>query len=280
MNILPPQQCYWGPDHRAATVCITFDNLGEAVELERGTWSKDRLLGQHFSVTRVLPAILKMLDELGLSATFFVEGINSDLYPQALKEIVASGHEIGYHAWRHEEWYHLSYEEESSILKRGLQSMEALLSRPYGFRPPGGKLTASSLQLLRQLGFTYCSPVGTSAFVTDGLVILPFEWPLVDAYAYLPRFATMRESLGDAHEPLSPTSFRENVHSALRRTVGQRSYLTLLFHPFVEEKEEYFEVMYSTLKELRELVLAGVIWCTTCHEVAQWMLTAYPERGR
>lgn len=45
MNTLPSQERGWGPDQGAAVVCITFDNLGEAVELERGTWSKDRPLG-------------------------------------------------------------------------------------------------------------------------------------------------------------------------------------------------------------------------------------------
>src|SRR5215210_7251904 len=28
----------WGPDGRTAAVSVTFDNLGEAMELSRGTW--------------------------------------------------------------------------------------------------------------------------------------------------------------------------------------------------------------------------------------------------
>ncbi len=120
----------WGPEGRTAAVSITFDNLGEAVELERGTWPKDRPTGQHPSVTRVLPAILKMLKELGLSATFFVEGINTEMYPHAITEIVGAGHEVGYHAWRHEEWQYLSYAEEAQILERGVQAMSKLVGRP------------------------------------------------------------------------------------------------------------------------------------------------------
>ena len=52
-------------------------------------------------------------------------------------------------------------------------------------------------------------------------------------------------------------------------------FTSLLFHPFVEEKDEYFEVMYSTLEELRTLVYDGTIWCAPCREVAHWILS-YP----
>ncbi|HYU72964.1 MAG TPA: polysaccharide deacetylase family protein [Ktedonobacteraceae bacterium] len=254
-------------------VSITFDNLGEAAELERGTWPKDIPLGQHYSVTRILPTILKMLDELGLSATFFVEGLNAELYPQALQGIVAAGHEVGYHAWRHEEWHKLSYADEVRILERGLPAMSKLAIRPYGFRPPRGALTASSVKLLKNLGFTYCSPAGSSSGISEGLVILPFEWPHVDAYAYLAHFGSMREKFGNSHTPLSPAHFHANLRSALGKVVQNQGYLSLLFHPFVEEKEEYFEVMYSTLEELRTLIYDGTVWSAPCREVAYWILS-------
>jgi len=267
-----PYPGLWGPDGCAAAVSITFDNLGEAVELERGTWPKDMPLGQHPSVTRVLPAILKMLAELGLSATFFVEGLNVELYPRAMMGIVDAGHEIGYHSWCHEEWQYLKYEQEAHILERGVHALDTLSIRPYGFRPPGGALTASSVELLKNMGFTYCSPAGSLASISDNLVFLPFEWPIVDAYAYLPRFRSLRERFGDSREPLSPPHFRARLHMALSKAVQNRSYLSLLFHPFVEEKEEYFEVMHSTLEELRDLVREGSIWCVPCSVVAQRML--------
>lgn len=109
----------WGPDGCSAAVSITFDNLGEVTELERGTWPEGLPRGQHFSVIQVLPAILQMLDELALSATFFVEGLNVELYPRALQGIVEAGHELAYHSWQHEEWQHLGYQEERLCLLDG-----------------------------------------------------------------------------------------------------------------------------------------------------------------
>jgi len=271
MNTLSPVPGLWGPDGCAAAVSITFDNLGEAVELERGTWPKAMPLGRHPSVIRVLPAILKMLDDLALTATFFVEGLNVELYPRAMMRIVEAGHEIGYHGWRHEEWQRLEYEEEMQILERGVQTLSTLKIKPYGFRPPGGVMTGSSVTLLSTLGFTYCSPVGSNTSFSEGLVFLPFEWPIVDAYAYLPRFSSLRERFGDSQEPLSPTRFRERLHSELKKAVQKRRHLSLLFHPFVEEKEECFEVMRFTLDELHNLVCDGTVWCAPCHEVAEWV---------
>ena len=42
----------------APTVSVTFDNLGEASELERGTWPEGQPLGEHFSVRESLPLLL------------------------------------------------------------------------------------------------------------------------------------------------------------------------------------------------------------------------------
>jgi peptidoglycan/xylan/chitin deacetylase (PgdA/CDA1 family) len=133
-----------GPDARPAVVSVTFDNMGEAADLERGLWPESEPLGRHFSVRRMLPRILGMLDELGLRATFFVEGLNAELYPKALLEIANSGHELGYHGWRHELWPNLSPSDEARLLAQGVHKMDELGVRPRGVRPPRGRQTPSS----------------------------------------------------------------------------------------------------------------------------------------
>ena len=88
-----------------ATVSVTFDNLGEAAELERGTWPEDQPLGEHFSVRECLPELLGMLAREDLRATFFLEGLNGELYPDAVAGLRAAGHEVACHGWRHEPWH-------------------------------------------------------------------------------------------------------------------------------------------------------------------------------
>ena len=256
-----------GPEARRAAVSVTFDNLGEAADLERGLWPESEPLGRHSSVKRMLPQILGMLDELGLRATFFVEGLNAELYPEALLEIAGAGHEIGYHGWLHEYWPNLGPSAEARLLERGVRKMDELGIRPRGFRPPGGRLTSSSPKLLDDLGFTHCSPAGRGIGFLDGLVVLPFEWRLVDAYYYLPRFGGLRKSVTGSSEPMSPSRFRETLSSTLRGVVRGGGQLTWLFHPFLEEQEERFEIMHGALDELRELAADGLVWCAPCWDV-------------
>ena len=79
--------------HHAGTG-LSFDNLGEVTALARGEWPTGAPVGEHWSVTEALPRLLALLDEVALRATFFVEGLNAELYPDALRELDAAGIEV------------------------------------------------------------------------------------------------------------------------------------------------------------------------------------------
>lgn len=211
---------------------ITFDNLGEAAQLELGMWPAEVPEGEHFSVVEVLPRLLDLLATRGVKATFFVEGLNAEMYPGALHTIVAAGHEVAVHAWRHEEWALLDAETEAALLRRATDAMRAIGIEPRGFRPPGGGLTERTLDLLGEHGYSYVSPAGEREGLLDGLAVLPFRWPLVDAYSYLPQFAGLRERYGAGPDPLTPEEMRAEMIAALRSHSQQEGHLTLLFHPF------------------------------------------------
>jgi len=202
-------------------IALTFDNLGEAAEVQLG----GEQTGEHFSVTDVLPKLLDALGEHGLSATFFVEGVNVELYPNALARIADAGHEVGYHAWCHEEWGGLDGEAQADNLRRGTEALERLGLRPAGFRPPGGALDEAGERALAELGYRYASPEGEAPRAGD-VVRLPFRWPLVDAYWVLPTFAERREANG--HEE-GIGGFVEEARRALR----EDDYAPLIMHPFL-----------------------------------------------
>jgi peptidoglycan/xylan/chitin deacetylase (PgdA/CDA1 family) len=241
-----------------AAVSVTFDNLGEASDLERGWWPEDEPLGHHHSVTKALPRLLGALDEVALRATFFVEGLNTELYPDTLRELDARGHEVACHGWRHERWSGLDPATERDRLQRSVDGMRALGLQPAGFRPPGGELTDATPALLRELGFTYCSPAAGVA--TGGFPALPFRWDLLDAYHYLPHFAAMR----GAQEPLPPSRLRETVLAALEQP---HDHLVLLFHPFLADTGERMAVIRDVLARVRELVEEGAARCAPCREL-------------
>jgi peptidoglycan/xylan/chitin deacetylase (PgdA/CDA1 family) len=219
-----------------ATVALTFDNLGEVTALERGEWPADAPVGEHWSVTRALPRIRRALADAEVQATFFVEGLNAELYPDTLRELSAAGHEVGLHGWRHEPWSSLEPVRERELLERGVEAFDALGLRPISFRPPGGGLTPASMGLLRELGFRYVSPEGPSVEERDGLTVFPFRWELVDAWYYLPGFGG----------PDDPSALRAAVMDAL----DGGGDTTLIFHPFLMDSEERFAVLRETLERL------------------------------
>jgi peptidoglycan/xylan/chitin deacetylase (PgdA/CDA1 family) len=252
----------------SGVVAVTFDNLGEVSDLQRGRWPADQPLGRHPSVTRALPRVLELLAELELRATFFVEGLNADLYPEALRDIDAAGHEVACHGWCHEPWAQLDAAREAELLARGFGALTRLGLAPAGFRPPGGDLRASSLSALAAAGFQYCSPAGGRPAVIDGVVVLPFRWELIDAFHYLPHFARRREAVLGASGVLAPSALRARVGDALARATEGGEFLALLFHPFLLDTDERRAVARSILSDVRARVDAGEIECAPMRELA------------
>ncbi len=126
----------WGASIAGAAVSVTFDNLGEAAQLELGMWPEDVHQGKHFTVREVLPRLLELLATRGVRATFFVEGLNAEMYPGALRDLARAGHEVAVHAWRHEEWGALNGPTEAALLDRATEAMHSIGVEPRGFRPP------------------------------------------------------------------------------------------------------------------------------------------------
>jgi peptidoglycan/xylan/chitin deacetylase (PgdA/CDA1 family) len=254
-----------------AAIAVTFDNLGEAAALERGQWPPGEPLGRHVSVTRALPRILGVLGELELRATFFVEGVNAQLYPEALQQIDAAGHEIALHGWRHEAWSELDGARERELLQQGVEALSELGLRPVGFRPPGGRLAPTSLDALSEAGLAYCSPAGEGAGVLGHVVVLPFRWTLIDAFHYLPSFADRRSAALGSPQTLSPAVLRAALDDAIGRATREGTFLATLFHPFLADTDDRLAVMRAVLTNVRALAGEHAVWCAPLRDIAAWM---------
>ncbi len=265
----------WGDGAADAAVSVTFDNLGEAAQLELGMWPEDVPQGSHFTVVEVLPRLLELLASRRVQATFFVEGVNAEMYPDALHALADAGHEVAVHAWRHEEWAALDGDSERRLLARATDALRSIDLEPRGFRPPGGGVTARTLALLGEHGYRHVSPAGEREGLVDGLAVLPFRWPLVDAYAYLPQFAVLRERYGDGHDPHGPGPMRDRMVDALcRHADGHGGHLALLFHPLSAAftGEEGWTALEEVLGETMRLAAEGTVACVRMDDAAACML--------
>jgi peptidoglycan/xylan/chitin deacetylase (PgdA/CDA1 family) len=200
------------------------------------------------------------LDGAGLTATFFVEAINCELYPDALRAIAGRGHELGMHGWRHEQWGGLSVDRERAILERSRAAFGSLGLSVRGFRPPGGELTASSVGLLGSIGVRWCSPAGGDFGVRDGLAWVPFEWELVDAYWLMPEFSDLRVLRGDSRPSLSARQLLPRFVSAVRELASSGSRATLILHPFLMLDPAWRDGVGELLAEIGALARVGDLW--------------------
>jgi peptidoglycan/xylan/chitin deacetylase (PgdA/CDA1 family) len=240
------------------TIVLTIDNLGEAAEIEQGTWPPDAPRGRHPSVTRALPRLLDLLDATSLRATFFVEAINTGEYPAALLEIAARGHELGFHAWRHERWGELaSAADEQEIIDRSFAAYAQLGLEVRAFRPPGGALNPQTTRRLRTAGVAWCSAKGERAGVDDAAMAhLPFRWDLVDATYLYPPFAGLRTQRGLPQEPLAPQDAVARLTQALAAEPDPVA-ATLILHPFLMVDEAAWPAYEGLLRELSARAAAG-----------------------
>jgi peptidoglycan/xylan/chitin deacetylase (PgdA/CDA1 family) len=262
------------PGSARGAVSITFDNLGEAAEVELGLRDPAAPLGGHYSVLTALPLVLELLAKAGLPATFFVEGINAEVYPDALRAICGAGHELAYHAWCHEDWSALCPGAEVTNLDRGLAALRALGIDVLGLRPPGGLLNAGSYELLASRGLSYCSPAGSAAGI-DRIAVLPFTWRTVDVFHVLPAFAALRAKLDGDAEPGGPTAIRAALLASIDGALAEGAHTTLVLHTWMIELER--DPVADVLNHLRSRVDSGELWVAPCREVATWMLERAPR---
>jgi peptidoglycan/xylan/chitin deacetylase (PgdA/CDA1 family) len=251
-------------------IVLTIDNLGEASELERGTWSGEHALGAHPSVTVALPRLLDALAERDLVATFCVEAINCRLNPGAVRSIADAGHEIAVHGYRHETWASLPPAQEGELLHRALFAFAALGQEPTGFRPPGGALTAETPALLRELGFAWASPAADAvpdavpAAAGQAPTWLPFSWQDVDALYLLPAFDGLRRRRGLTEMPLPAAA----AGRALEAALGAPGRRTIVLHPFLMLEPGWWEQVQRFMDKLAARVSAGSIRCRTAGTAA------------
>ena len=257
----------WGAQRKAGALSLTFDNLGEAAEIEFGEWPADKPIGEHYSARHVVPTLLSRLE--GLRVTFFIEGWNAGIYPETLRAIDAAGHEVALHGWRHEIWQRQTEQRQRAVFKQALDAMRSLGLHPQGFRPPGGAGSAVLEELLRHEGMTYVSDVGDHVEDHAGVVRLPFPWRGVDGVFLQPDLgkAAGVTEVGEGGVEALYSSHRRAIATA--KATG--SHAVFVFHPFLLGKDPaHLDGLFRLLADASS---DPDLWVAPCRDVARWVLS-------
>jgi peptidoglycan/xylan/chitin deacetylase (PgdA/CDA1 family) len=82
-------------------------------------------------------AILDTLDSYGVKATFLMVGQMADAYPAIARKVVARGHTVGSHTYRHANLRYLAFEAAMAEIRKGEKAVERATARqPDFFRFP------------------------------------------------------------------------------------------------------------------------------------------------
>ncbi len=104
-----------------------------------------------------LPAMLKVMEEHGVRATFFVEGKWLEKDPARrglLQTIVGKGHEIGNHAYSHRHLSRLPRPEIAREIRRGEEAIKKAVGiKTRYFTPPYGEYDQEVLEVAHELGY-------------------------------------------------------------------------------------------------------------------------------
>ena len=103
------------------------------------------------------PALLRVLQEFQVPATFFVLGERVQRWPHLARQIRQQGHGIGLHGWRHRSFTQLSPSELHNSLRRSQATLVTAcggIPEEYrAVRPPNGLFWPQTLVDLRRWGF-------------------------------------------------------------------------------------------------------------------------------
>ncbi|MDQ0063234.1 polysaccharide deacetylase family protein [Paenibacillus harenae] len=102
---------------------------------------------------RYTPAILDILKEKGVKATFFVVGLQVSKSPEVLERIVKEGHEIGNHTYNHKDLSKLGKDAILKEINAGDKVIkEAVGFTPMLFRAPYGAVSDTLKEILEKTG--------------------------------------------------------------------------------------------------------------------------------
>lgn len=149
------------PDGAKIAAMVTFDFDAEYLRYSRnksGSINFADISRGLYGPREGLDRCLRVLKEQQIKSTFFIPGAIAERYPEKVSQIVADGHEIGYHGYEHESI--IGYPIEKEI--ENMEKSEAILEKLYGKKIVGHRgcnniIQPYTMELIQSRGYKYSS---------------------------------------------------------------------------------------------------------------------------
>jgi peptidoglycan/xylan/chitin deacetylase (PgdA/CDA1 family) len=251
------------PGGRRMAVMLTFDfQGGEDIRPKDGKIDHEKYTQAEYGPNTAIYRILRILEEEGVRATFLTCGAIAERYPEAVKAIVAKGHEVAGHGYHHEVARDLSREEETGVMTRtGAMILDRAGNAPRGWR--SCTQSPNSIELLMEQGYQWNS----NDFSRD----LPFLWEKDGKFLVeLPRqpFGDGRTYFADHGNPGATLVVWKGLFDELHEeSKDHPTYCPFQFHPYISGRPGRARTLRTIIQHMKA---AEGVWFATGSEIASW----------
>ncbi|MBV8398083.1 MAG: polysaccharide deacetylase [Acetobacteraceae bacterium] len=100
--------------------------------------------------------LLKLFERWGIKTTWFIPGHSIETFPEQMKQVPQSGHEVGIHGYSHENPIAMTPEQEEIVLDTCIELVTKLQGKPpTGYVAPWWEFSPVSNELLLKKGIKY-----------------------------------------------------------------------------------------------------------------------------
>ena len=261
--IIPSRGSVRWPNNARLAVAVTFDLYGSEA------YRTLQIIGSSydFAPRRGAWRVLESLEKLGVPATFHIPGITAEAYPEIVKAIHGSTHEVAALGYRHEPMWQLSHEDTREAAKQAMHALgEVTGQAPTGWRTPQARPNEFTLPVLCELGYEWDStlrnddiPYGMT-FDTGTLVEIPVRGP--NHYSHYFSMPGPSMTTGEAF-----AVWQEEVDIMLAEAEQEPTMYAIALHPAFAGRPGDQAAMEQLLKSL---VQRRDVWFARCGDIAQW----------
>jgi len=258
--------CIVWPDGRKVAVTLTFDFQGgeDVRPLPSGKIDNEEYTQCEYGPNTAIWRLLRILEEEAVKATFMTCGGIAERYPEAVKAIVAAGHEVAGHGYHHECARDLTRDEEDEVMRKTTaMNLSRAGRRPLGWR--SCTQSPNSIELLMKHGYLWNS----NSFSFD----LPFLWEAGGkVLVELPRqpFGDGRTYHDDHGNPNDTLAVWKGMFDEFHDESKHRpAYVPFQFHPYISGRAGRARTLRSIIQHMKK---ADGVWFATGTEMARWCL--------